>query len=152
MIQPQNTYNLLTQFILLPTPLSPLNLNTLFLPLHAVFLCVQRMVWLPVFEILNGGTYTDACNCTQGLYGHGKGVCTGSCLQERKTSFATMGNQNSVSLVSGFWVCPLYSRSYPITPRFRWKTGRWQNPECFRPDWVWISGTAGPWRLHWWLL
>ena len=32
------------------------------------------MVWLPGLGIFNIGTYTDACNCTQGLYQHHKSV------------------------------------------------------------------------------
>ena len=46
----------------------------------AVFLCVQTMVWLPVFEIFNVRTDVDACDCTRGLCGHRKRVCTGSWL------------------------------------------------------------------------
>ena len=38
----------------------------------------QTMVWLPVFGICNVRTAVDACNCTRGLYGHRKRVCTGS--------------------------------------------------------------------------
>ena len=44
----------------------------------AVFFCVQTMLWLPAFGIFNVRTDADACNCTQGLYGHRKRVCTGS--------------------------------------------------------------------------
>ena len=40
-----------------------------------VFLCVQTVVWLPVFGIFNTLTDVDACDCTQGLYGHHKTVC-----------------------------------------------------------------------------
>ena len=42
------------------------------------------MVWLPVFGIVNVRTGVDACHCTQGLYGHRKGVCTGSGLEKKK--------------------------------------------------------------------
>ena len=38
----------------------------------AVFPCVQTTVWLPVFGIFSMHTDVDACNCTQGLYGHRK--------------------------------------------------------------------------------
>ena len=31
-----------------------------------VFLCVQIMVWLPVFGIFSACMHGDACNCTQG--------------------------------------------------------------------------------------
>ena len=41
------------------------------------------MVWLPVFGIVNVRTGVDACHCTQGLYGHRKGVCTGSGLEKK---------------------------------------------------------------------
>ena len=43
----------------------------------AVFSCVQTVVRLPVLGILNVYTAVDACDCTRGLYGHRKGVCTG---------------------------------------------------------------------------
>ena len=36
----------------------------------AVFSCVQTMVWLPVFVVVNVRTDADACDCTRGLYGH----------------------------------------------------------------------------------
>ena len=39
---------------------------------------VQTMVWLPAFEIFNVLTDVDASDCTLGLYGHRKRVCTGS--------------------------------------------------------------------------
>ena len=42
----------------------------------AVFSCVQTMVWLPVFGILNVHTHADAGDCTRGLCGHPKRVCT----------------------------------------------------------------------------
>ena len=42
------------------------------------YLCVQTMAWLPVFETFNVCTDVDACDCTQGLYGHRKRVCTES--------------------------------------------------------------------------
>ena len=54
-----------------------------FLSVCAVFLCVQTMVWLPMFGIFNTHTDVPACNCTQGLYGHRKRVCTESWLWEK---------------------------------------------------------------------
>ena len=51
-----------------------------FLPLCAVFPCVQTMVWLPVYGIFNVPTDVDTCNCTRGLYGYRKRVCIESCL------------------------------------------------------------------------
>ena len=47
-----------------------------FLPMCAVFFCVQTMLWLPVFAIFNVHTDVDACDFTRGLYGHCKRVCT----------------------------------------------------------------------------
>ena len=41
------------------------------------------MVWLPVLGIFNVRTDVDACDCTRGLYGHCKTVCTGRCLWEK---------------------------------------------------------------------
>ena len=41
-----------------------------FLPVsavNAVFLCLQTVVWLPVFGIFNMRPDFDACNCTPGL-------------------------------------------------------------------------------------
>ena len=38
------------------------------------------MVWLTVTGIFNVHTDVDTCDCTRGLYGHGKRVCTGSWL------------------------------------------------------------------------
>ena len=45
-----------------------------FLSVHAVFLCVQTMVWLPVLGIFNMHTDVDACRCmcTWELYEHHK--------------------------------------------------------------------------------
>ena len=47
-----------------------------FLPVCVIFSCVQTMVWLPVFGILNVCTDADACDCAQGLYGHCRRVWT----------------------------------------------------------------------------
>ena len=41
-----------------------------FVPVRAVVLCVQTMVWLPVFGICNLHTAADACDDAQGLYEH----------------------------------------------------------------------------------
>ena len=49
-----------------------------FLSVCAVLSCVQTMVWLLVFGFFNVHTDVDACDCTRGLYGHRKRVCTGS--------------------------------------------------------------------------
>ena len=48
----------------------------------AVLSCVQTMVWLPVFGGFNACTDVNACDCTWGLYGHCKGVCTERWLWE----------------------------------------------------------------------
>ena len=47
-----------------------------FLSMCVVFPCVQTVVWLPVFGIFNVRTDVDACDCTRGLYGQRKRVCT----------------------------------------------------------------------------
>ena len=47
-----------------------------FLPVCAVFSCVQTMVWLAVFVICNVHTHVDASDCTRGLYGHRTSVST----------------------------------------------------------------------------
>ena len=39
--------------------------------------------WLPGFGSFNVRTDVDACNCTWGLYGHRKRVCTGRLLWEK---------------------------------------------------------------------
>ena len=49
-----------------------------FLSVCAVFSCVQTVVWLPVFGIVNVHTDVDACYCALGLYVHRKKVCTGN--------------------------------------------------------------------------
>ena len=49
-----------------------------FLTVRAVFSCVQTMVLLPVLGIFNVRTDVKACDCTRGLYGQRKRVCTGS--------------------------------------------------------------------------
>ena len=45
-----------------------------FLPVCAVFSCVQTAAWLPVFGIFNAHTDDDGYNCTQGLYRYCKRV------------------------------------------------------------------------------
>ena len=47
-----------------------------FLQMCVIFLCVQTMVWLPMFGTLNVFTDADACDCAQGLYGHCRRVWT----------------------------------------------------------------------------
>ena len=54
-----------------------------FLAVCAVFLCVQTKVWLPMFAIFNVRTDVNAHDCTWGLYGHRKRVCTESWLWEK---------------------------------------------------------------------
>ena len=73
-----------------------------FLLVSAVFPCVQTMVWLPVFGIFNVHADVDACDCTQGLYGHRKRVCTGNWLG--KKSLAAPGMWTCVSIAPGFSV------------------------------------------------
>ena len=46
------------------------------LSVYAVFSGVQTLVWLLVSGICKVCTDVDACNCTQGLYGHCKRACT----------------------------------------------------------------------------
>ena len=60
------------------------------------------MVWLPVLGIFKVHTDVDACDCTRGLYGHHKRVCTGSWQGEK--SLATLGTQTHVSVAPGFSV------------------------------------------------
>ena len=55
----------------------------LFLPACVVFSYVQTVVWLPVFRIFNVCTDVDACDCTWGLHGHRKRVCTESWVCEK---------------------------------------------------------------------
>ena len=57
--------------------------NYPFLPVCVVFSFVQTIVWRPVFGIFNVDTDVDAWNCTRGLHGHRKRVCTGSRLWEK---------------------------------------------------------------------
>ena len=47
-----------------------------FLSVCVVFWCVQTVVWLPVFGTFNVRTEVVANDCTRGLYGHRKRVCT----------------------------------------------------------------------------
>ena len=75
----------------------------------AVFPCVQTRVWLPVSGIVNMCTDVDACNCTRGLYGHCRRVCTGrqiSCHTEYSNS-----GQYCIWLFSQ----KLYQLSYPCS-------------------------------------
>jgi len=74
-----------------------------FLSVCVGFLCVQTMVWLPAFGILNVHTGVDACNCTQGLYRCRKRVCTESRLWDKR-SCATPSTQTHASTAPGFSV------------------------------------------------
>ena len=50
-----------------------------FLSVCVVFSCVQTIVWLPlvpVFGIFNVHTDADVRDCTRGLSGHCKSVCS----------------------------------------------------------------------------
>ena len=49
-----------------------------FLIVCAVFSCVQTKVWLPTLGIFHVRTDVNACDCTQGMDGHCKRVCTES--------------------------------------------------------------------------
>ena len=49
-----------------------------FLSVGVVLSCAQTMVRLSVFVIFNVLTVVNACDYTQGLYGHRNRVCTGS--------------------------------------------------------------------------
>ena len=54
-----------------------------FLTVHAVFSCVQTKVWLSILGVFNVRTDVDACDCTRGICGHRKRVCTESWLWEK---------------------------------------------------------------------
>ena len=54
-----------------------------FLTVGVVFLCVWTKVCLPVLGFFNVHTGVNACDCTQGLYGHCKRVCCESWLWEK---------------------------------------------------------------------
>ena len=47
-----------------------------YLSMCVAFLCVQTMVWVPVFGIFNMHPDIDTYNCTWGLYGHHKRDCS----------------------------------------------------------------------------
>ena len=51
-----------------------------------IFVCPDNGIRLPVFGIFNTCTGVEACDCTQGLYGHRKRVCTKSRLREKNPS------------------------------------------------------------------
>ena len=57
-----------------------------FLTVHAVFSCVQTKVRLPVLWIFHVRTDVNARDCTRGLCGHRKRVCTESWLWEKNSS------------------------------------------------------------------
>ena len=52
--------------------------DTVEVLLVLVFSFVQTTVWLPMLGIFNVRTDVNSCNCTRGLYGHHKRVCTES--------------------------------------------------------------------------
>ena len=54
-----------------------------FLSAFAVFVCVQTMVWLPVFRVLNMCTDVEACDCTWGLHRHRNRVCNKGWLRRK---------------------------------------------------------------------
>ena len=55
-----------------------------FLPACAVLSCFQTVVYLPMLGIFNVRTDVTTRDCTQGLHGHRKRVCTESWLWEKK--------------------------------------------------------------------
>ena len=73
-----------------------------FLSVCAVFSCIQTTVWLPVFGNLNVRTYTDACDCTRGMYGHCKSLHWKLTLGEK--ALAKPGTRTRVSTAPGFSV------------------------------------------------
>ena len=62
-----------------------------FLLFLFLFLCVQTVVWLPVFVILNVRAGVDACDCTRGLCGHRNRVCTKSEVTVSKSYVGRQG-------------------------------------------------------------
>ena len=67
-----------------------------FLTVCAVFSCVQTKIWLLVLGIFNVRTDVNACDCTRGLCGHRKRVCTESRLWE-KNPIAAPRNRTCLS-------------------------------------------------------
>ena len=66
-------------------------------------LCVQTVVWLPVFGIFSERTDVDACDCSQGQYGlHTIRVQWNLTLGEK--SLAALGTWAWVSIAPGFSV------------------------------------------------
>ena len=61
----------------------------------------HSMVWLPAFGIFNVSTDVDACDCTRGLYGHRKRVCTGSSGRKEDKNPNTPGTRTRVSIAPG---------------------------------------------------
>ena len=72
-----------------------------FLPECVVIAFVQaRYMAASVWDVY---VRTDACDCTQGLYGHRKRVCTGCRLWEKK-NLAAPGTRTRVTATPGFSV------------------------------------------------
>ena len=73
-----------------------------FLQGCSIFVCVQIMVWLPVFGIFSACMHGDACNCTQGS----ADTVTESTLEvdPGEKFFAAPGTRTHVSIVPGFSV------------------------------------------------
>ena len=70
------------------------------------------MVWLPVFGIFNVCTDTDACDCTQGLYGRCKSLhCKFLILGEKR--LAAPGTWTCVSILPGLFSWLLYQLNCP---------------------------------------
>jgi len=84
-----------------------------FLSVCAVFSCVRTVVWLPMFGIFKVRTDVDVCDCTQGLCGHRKRVCTESWLGEK--SLAISGSRTRASFCTWLFSQMLNHLSYPCT-------------------------------------
>ena len=95
-----------------------------FLSVCAVFSCVQRLVWLPVFGIFNMHTDVDACDCTRGLYGHRKRVCTESWLWE-KSPLPHQGIEPGSVLHLDFQLDALPTELFHPSTGLRKKTIQW---------------------------
>ena len=76
------------------------------------------MVWLPVFGNFNMHSGVDACNCTLGLYGHRKRVCTGSRLWE-KHPLPYWGHSNPCQYGTWLFSFTLCQLCYPC--QHHWK-------------------------------
>ena len=78
--------------------------HCLFLPVHGVFLCVQTMVWLPVFGIFNVCTGFDAGSGTQELCTNAVGESALIVDNGRIFVVAAHGTQTHVGIVPGLSV------------------------------------------------